>query len=243
MHRTHLVTPALYLLFRSGYLCASIIRAPASWPGQRKIRLSASTVALYLQLIPGLLLFMGLHLLREFGLRERLQTRLGHGRYRLLFSVGIVVSLWLIVQGKGGAPFMQLWVPPFNNRSVTLLLMLSASMLFIAGSLPHSFTRELVIHPMLIGVILWGTAHLLSNADLASVLMFGSLPLWAIVKIVSLERVRHRERASSQRPAASASPKPALQWDAAAIVLGVIAYTLFLVFHGPLFGQALIAPV
>ena len=221
MRRTHLVTPALYLLFRSGYLCASIIRAPASWPGQRKIRLSASTVALYLQLIPGLLLFMGLHLLREFGLRERLQTRLGHGRYRLLFSVGIVVSLWLIVQGKGGAPFM----------------------LFIAGSLPHSFTRELVIHPMLIGVILWGTAHLLSNADLASVLMFGSLPLWAIVKIVSLERVRHRERASSQRPAASASPKPALQWDAAAIVLGVIAYTLFLVFHGPLFGQALIAPV
>lgn len=211
--------------------------------GQKKIDVNASTPALFLLLIPGLLLFMGLHLLREFGLRESLQTRLGVRRYRLFFSIGILISLVLIVQGKSGAPFIQLWVPPFNLRSFTHLIMLSATMLFIAGSLPHSFTRELVIHPMLLGVILWGVAHLISNGDLASVLLFGSLPVWAIVKVVSLERVRRRAIIVGGQTEPSAALRPALQWDAAAIVLGVIAYTLFLVFHGQLFGLALIAPV
>ncbi len=205
--------------------------------------MNASTLALYLLLIPGLLLFMGLHLLREFGLRDHLQTRLGTRRYRLLFSVGILISLVLIVEGKSGAPFIQLWVPPFNLRSLTHLIMLSATMLFIAGSLPHSFTRELVIHPMLLGVILWGVAHLISNGDLASVLLFGSLPAWAIVKIVSLERVRRGAINAAAQPGSPPALRPALQWDAAAIVLGVIAYTLFLVFHGQLFGLALISPV
>ncbi len=205
--------------------------------------MNASILALFLLLIPGLLLFMGLHLLREFGLRERLQARLGTGRYRLFFSIGIAISLLLIVQGKAGAPFIQLWVPPFNLRSLTHLIMLSATMLFIAGSLPHSFTRELVVHPMLIGVILWGVAHLISNGDLASVLLFGLSALWAVVKIVSLERIRHRAKEAAGEQPTPPTLRPALQWDAAAIVLGVIAYTLFLVFHGQLFGLALIAPV
>lgn len=205
--------------------------------------MNASTLALVLLLIPGLLLFMGLHLLREFGVRERLQTRLGTGRYRLLFSMAILLSLVLIVQGKSGAPFIQLWVPPFNLRSFTHLIMLSSTMLFIAGSLPHSFTRELVIHPMLLGVILWGVAHLISNGDLASVLLFGLPPLWAVVKIVSLERVRQRTKMAAGQPVSPPALRPALQWDAAAVVLGVIAYTVFLVFHGQLFGLALIATV
>lgn len=205
--------------------------------------MNASTLALFLLLIPGLLLFTGLHLLREFRLREGLQSHLGTGRYRLFFSIGIVISLLLIVEGKAGAPFIQLWVPPFNLRSLTHLIMLSATMLFIAGSLPHSFTRELVVHPMLIGVILWGAAHLISNGDLASVLLFGLLTLWAVVKIVSLELIRHRAKEAAGEQPAAPTVGPALQWDAAAIVLGVIAYALFLVFHGQLFGVALIAPV
>ena len=211
--------------------------------GQKKIDVNASTLALVVLLIPGLLLFMGLHLLREFGVRERLQTRLGTGHYRLLFSMAIIISLVLIVQGKSGAPFIQLWVPPFNLRSFTHLIMLSSTMLFIAGSLPHSFTRELVIHPMLLGVILWGVAHLISNGDLASVLLFGLPPLWAVVKIVSLERVRQRTKMAAGQPVSPPALRPALQWDAAAVVLGVIAYTVFLVFHGQLFGLALIATV
>ncbi|MDP1929971.1 MAG: NnrU family protein [Gammaproteobacteria bacterium] len=192
---------------------------------------------LILLLIPGLLIFMGLHLLREFGLRATLQQRLGVRRYKILFSLGIVISLIMIMEGKAGAPFVQLWVPPFNWRSLTHLLMISATILFVAGSLPHSYTREMVVHPMLIGVIVWGVSHLLSNGDLASMLIFVTLPIWAVVKIVSLERARKMQD--------SPSPKrhPGLQWDAAAIIVGMIAYSVLLVFHGHLFGFALIGPI
>lgn len=192
---------------------------------------------LTLLLIPGLLLFMGLHMLRELGWRDSLQQRLGIRRYRILFSLGIVISLIMIVEGKAGTPFIQLWVPPYNMRSLTHLLMISATILFVAGNLPHSYAREMVIHPMLIGVILWGAAHLISNGDLASVLIFGTLPLWALVKIVSLERTKKLQQSSAR------DQRPGLQWDAAAIILGMIAYSVFLVFHGQLFGFALIVPI
>ncbi len=180
---------------------------------------------------------MGLHLLREFGLRDTLQQRLGLGRYKILFSLGIVISLIMIVEGKASAPWVQLWVPPYNLRSLTHLLMISATILFVAGNLPRSYIHEMVTHPMLVSVIVWGTAHLLSNGDLASMLIFGSLPIWAVVKIVSLER--------TLRMQGSPLPKrrPALQWDAAAIILGMIAYSVLLVFHGHLFGFALIIPI
>jgi len=193
--------------------------------------------ALILLLIPGLLIFMGLHLLRELGWRDTLQQRLGLRRYRILFSLGIVISLVMIVEGKAGAPFIQLWVPPYNLRSLTHLLMISATILFMAGNLPRSYTRDMVIHPMLVGVIVWGVAHLLSNGDLASVLIFGMLPVWAIVKIISLERTK--KALGSPTP----ERRPGLQWDAAAIILGMIAYSVFLVFHGQLFGFALIVPI
>lgn len=188
-------------------------------------------------LILGLVIFTGLHLLRELGLQETIRLRLGTPLYKLFFCIGVLAGILLIVEGKSSAPFVQLWVPPYNLRSLTHLLMISATILFFAGNLPYSYTRQMVIHPMLIGVIIWGVAHLISNGDLASMLIFASLPVWAITKIVSLE---HRKSAASTP---STPTRPALHWDAAAIIIGVIAYGLLLVFHGQLFGFALISPV
>lgn len=183
----------------------------------------------------GLTLFVSLHLLRELGLRKALIARFGVGRYKGLLSLGVLLSLTLIVLGKGDAPFIQLWVPLFSLRSVTHLLMISSCILFVAGALPNSYTRELIGHPMLIGVIVWGASHLLSNGDLASLLLFGTLGIWALVKIVSLEIHKGRNQLGDNVRKAS------LVWDAAAILLGMIAYSLLLVFHGPLFGFALVA--
>ncbi|MCB1664883.1 MAG: hypothetical protein KDI28_03850 [Pseudomonadales bacterium] len=184
-----------------------------------------------LVLILGLALFFGLHLLRELGLRQRLITRIGLQPYKGVVALGILLSLGLIVAGKASAPFVQVWVPPYSLRPVTHMLMISSCILLVAGALPYSHTRALIIHPMLAGVIVWGSSHLLSNGDLASVLLFGSFSLWALGKIITLE-LHH----VSQRPPS----RPALIWDAAAIVAGMIVYTVLLVFHGPLFGFALL---
>jgi uncharacterized membrane protein len=182
-------------------------------------------------LISGLALFICLHALRTFGWRETLLQRFGQMYYRLLISAGLCLSVLLMIAGKSSADFVQIWVPPYYLRELTSLLMLSACIVFSAGFLPASHTRALVGHPMLTGIFIWGGAHLFSNGDLASMLLFGSLALWAVLKIRILEARRR-----CAMPVASASP--ALQWDAAAILLGMIAYGALLVFHGPLFGFA-----
>jgi len=187
-------------------------------------------------LTSGLALFICLHALREFGWRDSLLQAFGRERYRIFISVGILLSFVLIVIGKSYAAFVQIWVPPYSIRAVTHLLMISSCIMFSAGFLPPSHTRALVSHPMLTGVVIWGVAHLISNGDLASLLLFGALAGWALVKIISLTN------ASRESPARPAGP-PSLQWDAAAIMLGMIAYGALLVFHGPLFGFALTGPM
>ena len=181
-------------------------------------------------LIIGLGLFIALHNLRELGLRTQLVSKYGPVRYKSALAIGIVLSIILICIGKGQASFIQLWVPPFNLRSLTHLLMISSCILVIAGNLPFSYTRALTVHPMLVGVFVWGVSHLLSNGDLASVLLFGGIGLWSLVKFCSLERLNKT---------ATGKTTPSLVWDAAAIVFGMIAYVLLLLFHGQLFGFAI----
>lgn len=187
-------------------------------------------------LISGLALFIFMHAFRELDLRDSLMHALGERPYRLFVCSGILCSIALMAAGKSGAPFIQVWVPPFPLRELTHLLMISSSIAFIAGLLPSSHTRRLVGHPLLVGVFLWGVAHLASNGDLASMLLFGSLAGWAAWKVVALTR------RSDERDRRHSLP-PALYWDAAAILLGMIAYGILLVFHGPLFGFALTGPV
>ena len=181
-------------------------------------------------LIVGLCLFIALHSFRELGLRNRLVAEHGTALYKSALAIGVIVSVFLIVIGKSNAGFVQLWVPPFNFRSLTHLLMISSCILVAAGNLPFSYTRALMVHPMLVGVFVWGVAHLLSNGDLASLLLFGAIAMWSLWKFFYLE--------SLAKPVA-ANASPSLVWDAAAILFGMIAYILLLLFHGQLFGFAL----
>lgn len=181
-------------------------------------------------------MFICLHALRTSGWRAALVQRVGQTNSRLLFSAGIVLSILMMIAGKASASFVQIWVPPFFWRELTNLLMISACIVFSAAFLPPSHTRVLVGHPLPTAVFIWGTAHLASNGDLASMLLFGSLALWSALSIRTMD-VR-------PEPAPrKASASPALQWDLAAILLGMIAYGALLVFHGPLFGFALTGPV
>lgn len=196
----------------------------------------SSTGNALIVLISGLALFFCLHALRTLAWREALVNRVGQKNYRLLVSTGIVLSVLLMIAGKASASFVQIWVPPFLWRELTNLLMISACIIFSAAFLPSSHTRALAGHPLLTGVFIWGTAHLVSNGDLASMLMFGSLAVWSALSIRILNT---RPEAATRK----ASARPALQWDVAAILLGMIAYGVLLVFHGPLFGFALTGPV
>jgi uncharacterized membrane protein len=178
-------------------------------------------------LTAGLLLFVTPHLLRELQLREPLLARLGgEGPYRGLYTLIALSGLLLIVWGKSASDFTMIWQPRYELRWLSHLIMLPAVVFVVAGNLPLSHLRRALRHPMLLGVVLWGAAHLWANGDLASILLFGGLMLWAGFKALNLEA--HFDG----RPAS-------LIWDAAAILIGLVLYFIIAVYHGYLFGAGL----
>lgn len=181
-------------------------------------------------LILGLTLFIGLHLTRELGVRPALVARLGsEGAYKGVYSLLALIGLVLIVWGKSAAPFTMLWAPKFELKFISHILMIPATIMLIAGNLPRSYIQHFLHNPMLGGIALWGIAHLWSNGDLASVLLFGAFTVWASFKFVSL---------SAQNKGKEVK-KPYPFWDIIAIVVGLIGYILISRYHGQLFGVAL----
>ncbi len=182
-------------------------------------------------LVAGLVLFFALHTIPSVvPLRGALLARLGLGRYRGMFSLVALAGLVLIVWGFSRAPFEPLYAAPVWGRQVALFAVPVAIVLFAAANMP-THIRAVLRHPMLLGLLLWATAHLLSNGDLRSVVLFGSFAAFAVLDFVSVE-------ARGKRP--STDKPPRLAMDGAALVAGLVAAVLLTVFHGALFGVPVI---
>ncbi|MCB1671652.1 MAG: NnrU family protein [Gammaproteobacteria bacterium] len=181
-------------------------------------------------LILGLVLFLGVHLLRELHLRDMAVKRLGDRSYRITYVLIAILGIVLIVWGKSASPFIMVYEPRYELRGISHFAMLPAIILVVAGNLPLSYLRRSIRNPMVLGTAIWGAAHLWANGDLASVLLFGSFTAWAIIKFVSL---------ALTRPAPASSQKPSLLWDVLAMFFGLVLYYFVAIFHGQLFGIGL----
>jgi len=179
-------------------------------------------------IICGLVLFIGVHMLREFNLRDTAIAKLGTSYYQLTYSLIAVLGLGLIIWGKSAAPFVQIYEPIYGLKVFSHIAMLPAFVLIMAGNLPTSYIRRHTVHPMLIGTAIWGGAHLWANGDLSSALLFGSIGVWAIIKFLALIKAK-------PRPNTSAS----FIWDVVAVIAGFCIYATVLVYHGQLFGIGL----
>ena len=144
-------------------------------------------------LILGLVMFFSIHVVPMApALREWSRALLSVRVYLLVFSLVSALALILIVIGYGQVRWQarvdpELWAPPIWLRHVTMLLMLPAMVLLVAAYVP-SRIRTAVQHPMLAGIALWACAHLLANGDLASVILFGSFFIWAVIDAISASR-------------------------------------------------------
>lgn len=180
-------------------------------------------------LVIGLLLFTLPHMLREFGLRDRLLHSLpSAGAYKGLFSLVALAGLAGIIYGKSQAPFIMLWQPIYELRYISHVMMIPAIILVLAGNLPMSHIRNQLRNPMLAGVALWGAAHLWANGDLASVILFGTFCLWAAFKFIARGLT-----------VAAQGAQGSVLWDAIAVVAGLALYALISIYHGQLFGVGL----
>lgn len=129
-------------------------------------------------IVLGLLLWTWPHMWKELtpGLRARLPDGAAKGIVALT-SLGAIV---LMVIGYRGAEIVPLYTPPSWGMHLNNLLMFIAVGMFGVGN-SKSRLRGAIRHPMFTGTILWGIAHLLVNGDLASVVLFGGMILWAVL--------------------------------------------------------------
>jgi uncharacterized membrane protein len=142
-------------------------------------------------LIIGLVVMLGAHLFVTFRVaRANLMARLGQNGYRALFSIIAIIGLALIVWGYGeyrAHELVQIWTPPAFMRHITVGLML-LSVIFITTAYVPTHIKAWLHHPMLASIKTWALAHLLSNGDLGSMLLFGSFLAWGVYARIAAKR-------------------------------------------------------
>jgi uncharacterized membrane protein len=183
-------------------------------------------------LIVGLVMFLGAHTLSaQRDRRARLIAAIGEGPYKIVYSLVAIAGIALIAWGFSlyrATGWIDLWSPPRFMKHVTIALMLPAVILVVAAYL-RGRIYQAVKHPMLAGVKLWAFAHLLSNGDLGSVILFGSVLAWAVYDRISLKR--------RTDPGAPPIPVGGVLTDVLAVAVGIVVYVaLGVVFHPVVIG-------
>lgn len=177
-------------------------------------------------LVGGLLLFVAVHMVAWLPpLRRTLVRRLGPGGYQGAFALAALAGLTLVVVGYRRVPFSALYAPPAWGDTAALLLMLPAAVLLVAAYAPGN-VRRYTRHPMLWGVSLWAVAHLSANGDLASVVLFGTFALYALLAMAS----------ANLRGARKSTHRVPWSRDAFAVIIGLVVYSGMLRLHVFVFG-------
>jgi uncharacterized membrane protein len=174
-------------------------------------------------LILGLVLFLGVHSTRIVadGWRTTMMGRLGEGPWKGLYALLSLIGFVLLVWGYGLARQqpVALWQPPAGMRHLAALLMLIAFVLLAATYVPRNAVKARLHHPMVLAVKVWALAHLLSNGNLADVLLFGGFLLWAVL---SFRAARARDRATAASYAAGSAAGTAMT-----LLVGIAAWAVF----------------
>jgi uncharacterized membrane protein len=190
-------------------------------------------------LVIGLIVFLGAHVfVTRRAQRAAVIARIGEWPYKGVMSLVALVGLVLIFYGFGqyrASGWIEVWSPPRWTHYVTQILMWPASICVVAAYSRGNMWRALK-HPMLVGVKTWAAAHLISNGDLGSIVLFGSFLAWAVYDRITLKR--------RTDPGAPSIPVGGRRNDVIALGVGTILYlALGLVFHPvvvgiPVFGRS-----
>jgi uncharacterized membrane protein len=185
-------------------------------------------------LVAGLVVFIGAHVFVTMrDQRAALIGRIGEWPYKGVLALASVIGLILIGYGFGeyrATDWIDVWYPPHWTYYVTEFLMWPASIFVVAAYIRGNIWRTLK-HPMLVGVKTWAVAHLISNGDLGSILLFGSFLLWA-----GYDRMTLKHRADAGAPTI---PAGGHRNDIIALVVGTVLYVVLgLVFHPLVVGRA-----
>lgn len=172
-------------------------------------------------LIVGLILFLGIHLIRVFapGFRNTVIERFGKPAWIAGHSILSTLTLVLVIYGFGEAREVtgMLWYPPVWMAHIAVTLMLVSMICLVAAALPPGYIAVKTKYPVIVAIKIWALAHLLANGETSSVLLFVSFLIWAVLLRIMMKR---RERAGEVKPRVFVSAK----YDIASVVLGAVLW-------------------
>ncbi len=143
-------------------------------------------------LIAGLVLFLGTHSVRIFaddwraGQIAARGEKVWKGVYAAISLAGLVLIVWGFGLARE-APVL-VWDPPVWLRHLAFLLNAAAFFLAAQNAGPVGPIKARLGHPMVLGVKIWAIAHLISNGNLAEIILFGSILAWAVVNFSAARR-------------------------------------------------------
>lgn len=180
--------------------------------------------------LAGITIFCIVHLFKAIApeSRENVVFKLGENPYKGIFSLLIFGSLVMIVYGWKATIPNAVYTPPLAPGLVPSVLVFVALVLFFASQMNGHIKRTLR-HPQMIGTFVWAVSHLLTNGDSRSVILFGTLGVWALLEIILCNR---RDGPRKELPDASGKS------DLVAVVVGVVVWGIVGHFHLQLFGVA-----
>ena len=181
----------------------------------------------------GLVLWCGLHFIPSLAIpfRSQLIDKYGEKKYRYSFSALVVISIAIMVLGWRSIGPVPVYIPPVWGGRVTGLLMIVTFILFSAAH-SESNIRRFIRHSQLTGLVIWSIAHLLSNGDNRSLLLFGTLGVWAVAEIILINK----------REGDWIKPAPAsFKAEFLVVIKGLVIFAVFLFAHPYLFGVSPIA--
>jgi uncharacterized membrane protein len=209
--------------------------------------------------------FLATHYVSSTPLRAKLVNALGNNGYLVLYSAAAIGTIVPMVWAYLRAPFVGLWHVP-ALRYVPLVIMPVAMVLVATGLTTRNPTvvgqerllkgqdpvrgiLRITRHPVMWGIALWASAHILARGDVASVVFFGCFLLLALSGTVLIDRRKQAALGAEwERFAAVTSNAPFAaiaasrnRFDAAEIgwgrfLSGLVLYGLVLWLHPMLFG-------
>ncbi|MBI3773108.1 MAG: NnrU family protein [Gammaproteobacteria bacterium] len=162
------------------------------------------------QLMLAVLFFVGIHVfIAASPMRQQIIKGIGEKAYFGLFGVSALLGLVWMVWAYRHAPYQELWGQVYRFRGLALVGVLLAIFFAVLGLIstsPVAMRRRpssaeldgargiyrITRYPLLTGVAIWATVHLLFNGDLASLIFFGGFVALAIGEVRGIER-RQRE--------------------------------------------------
>jgi uncharacterized membrane protein len=194
-------------------------------------------------LILGLVLFLGAHSTRIFVDPWRTLTisAWGDKPFKGVITVLSLLGFYGLIVGYAEVRLQPvfIWQPPIATRHISVLLMLFASILLVAAYIPANHFKVRLGHPMVLSVKVWALAHLLSNGNLADIILFGAFLAWSVMDFKS---ARARDRAQAETQAllsgeTAPAMRPKISATLTAVVVGACVWALItFVLHAQVVG-------